>query len=328
MSSNTINITTSKAAGDSGYILNEFNEESDDLEMIRSLFHEIDRNNSASVDRPKLEFALSTYQNKNHKEMVQLMQYLLHKVGDQQVPLQEFTDMISDFPRVKGQRVAWAKTLHLAGELARYLKPGDLFDGLRGLREMESQELAEHIRFACAQFSSNLPDLIFRRLLQLKAQGVSNAEQFKNSKFSMEGAVEGSFASVEDFHQGPEKLIGNPNPLVEVGMKREHCSRPNAKNKFTTTNYNVTTHPALEWDFVVEASDDPFKYPHTPADRSYWRQNHWTGEHGRDVQRLDHFLIKTEVSTAQLMKGEVIALRLYTGPMFFLYNAGDMCLYL
>jgi hypothetical protein len=323
LSSNAVDMNTPSVSGDHRNDLNDFDEESDELETIGLLFHEIDGNHAVSIDRPKLESALSNYKKKNQKEMAQLMEYLICKVGDQQLSLQQFTDMISDFPHVKGQRVAWAKTLNLAGELARHLKPGDLFDGLRSLREMEHTELEEHIRCVCAEFSSHLPALISTRLLQLKAQGVSNAEQFKNSKFSMEGAFEGNFATVEEFHLGPEKLIGNPNPLVEVGMKREHCSRPNARRDFTTTNYNVTTHPALEWDFVVEASDDPFKYPHTPGDKTRWRHSHWNGEHGRDVVRLDHFLSKTEAKTAQLMKGEVIALRLYTGPMFVLYNAGN-----
>jgi hypothetical protein len=128
-------------------------------------------------------------------------------------------------------------------------------------------------------------------------------------------------ATFDDFFKGPEAFIGIPNPKVRSGMKEEHCSRGNAMTRFTTSNYNMTTTPKIEWDFVV-CPKQGFEYPHTPKERSKWRSgNEWVGSFGRDVKPLQEFLETPQTKQAGLIEEEVIALRLATGPMFILYNA-------
>ena len=128
------------------------------------------------------------------------------------------------------------------------------------------------------------------------------------------------FATLDDFYKGPEGLIGIPNPAVHQGMKREHCQRANAAKSFTTSNYNITTSPSIEWEFVVDPIMVPIDhYPHAPRDRTQWRPgNAWKGEHGRKPIPLAELMAQEEVrmwaQRAGLTEDEVIGLRLYTGP--------------
>ena len=164
------------------------------------------------------------------------------------------------------------------------------------------------------------------------------------SKFSLDGATVGAFATLDDFHRGPEAVIGIPNPRIREGMETEHCRRGNSQTDFTSSNYNVTTRPATEWEFVV-APREGVGYPHTPKDKSLWACDiswrgplgcrsrvqrpesaslpltAWRGECGREPTPLGVFVATAERTRAGLTEEEVIGLRLYTGPMYVRYNA-------
>jgi hypothetical protein len=122
---------------------------------------------------------------------------------------------------------------------------------------------------------------------------------------------------------GHESLVGSPNPKVEEGMRREHCDRLNAKSEFVTSNYNIKTFPELEWHFVVDPTKYDFKklpagspfnsFPHTKAERN--------GDHCRNIIELGKIMEHETCKAAEVKKEEVTAMRLYTGPMFYLYNA-------
>ena len=90
-------------------------------------------------------------------------------------------------------------------------------------------------------------------------------------------------------------------------------------------NYGFETCPADEYEFVVAPRKGVY-YPHTPRDRRLWPAavavpGGWRGEHGRDPIPLASFTAKREARAAGLGTGEVTAMRLYTGPMYSLYNA-------
>ena len=227
-------------------------------------------------------------------------------------------------PRMPG-RVHWVRALELDCILAAYLKPGTLFDGQKGIKEMNKEDL----RGACREFSERLSGHVLCAWAELSRSEFASAAE-ANSKFAMtEGAFKGKFASLGDFYRGPDALIGAPCPNVYSGMFKEHCLRANAKTLFTTPNYNVTTWPILEWHFVVSPESEVY-YPHTPADKKLWIMPEtwqppqvvvWKGEHGRDVKNIDDFMEHPTTKQAELQRVEVIALRLYTGPMYTLYNA-------
>jgi hypothetical protein len=229
----------------------------------------------------------------------------------------------TQIPRVKGERVQWVRTLGLEGLLAKHLPLGNFVDQLNGIKTMVEDELSA----AMQRFIAEIPAVVSAGLKKLKGRATpqfgSEVQEhiINSSKFTLDGAFVGKFATLDDFYKGPEELIGTPNPKIMEGMQTEHCLRGNSQREFTTGNYNVTTTPAMEWEFVVEPKDG-VAYPHTPKDKTLWpKERKWKGENGRETKDLAVFMAKKKVRLAGLSKGEVIALRLYTGPMFVLYNA-------
>ena len=316
-------------------ILSEtFTFEDDDREILLDLFNAIDTNRSNTISCSELHEALLNYQ--DNAELIAVLEDLIKSQPDgDEITFERFFEAFENLPRVRGERVRWSETLGLAGELARMLKRGIVFDGLSGLKNLQGDQLDEHIDEVCRKFSALLPQLLRAGINKLKASAstVSEAEQMINTKFSMDGAYMGRFASLDEFYEGPEALIGVPNPKIREGAEKEHKSRRNARRKFNTTNYNLLTFPALEWEFVVEPGECS-NYPHTPCDKAQWEMTHsngpykdqwgqWKGTVGRNVVKLEDFFMKiaAQMVRAGLLEVEAICLRLYTGPMYMLYNA-------
>jgi hypothetical protein len=233
------------------------------------------------------------------------------------------------------------------------LPRGEITDGLSGLRALPDAELPALAQRIAEELAAVLPGLIERKFRELRqsAAGESAALRHVNTKFSLDGAFVGRFATLDDFHRGPEEHIGVPNPRIEEGVEAEHCRRSNRDVKFTTSNYNIVTWPSLEYEFVM-APKAGADYPHTPRDSRLWKngiysetnKQGWKGEHGRDPIALDAFLpdhpeaaallaalpagvqdfvlaARGVIKKAGLLRVEVACLRLYTGPLFTLYNA-------
>jgi hypothetical protein len=222
---------------------------------------------------------------------------------------------------VKGERVQWVGTLGLEGLLARHLPLGNFADQLSGIKDMAEEELS----VALQRFIAEVPAVVSAGLKELKGRAASQfgseVQEHINSKFTLDGAFVGKFATLDDFYKGPEELIGTPNPKILPAMEAEHCLRGNSKTSFTSGNYQLATTPTIEWEFVVTPKAG-FEYPHTPKDKGSWRPgNDWKGACGREAEELELFMAKSQVQMAGLLRAEVIGLRLYTGPMFVLYNA-------
>jgi hypothetical protein len=314
-----------------GFVSNSdlpFTEDDDDQEVIFGLFQDLDMDDSNSISIAELRAAIRKYSIGGNSQLCSVFEDLMDKYacikdGNAQISFDDFSDVFCKLPRVKGERVKWAATLGLDGLLARLLVKGDPFDGLKGLRNLDGTALDLHVHEVCQRFSSALPGILRKGLSKLKCTGQlqTSLQDHINSKFVLDGAYLGRFATMDDFYRGPEALIGVPNPRIREGAEKEHCLRPNAMRKFTTSNYNLTTWPQLEWEFVVCPVDDApdyRRYPHTPMDKKHWMLgNEWRGAHGRDIITLSTLMevpnVKLQVSKANLLLEEVICLRLYTG---------------
>ena len=66
-----------------------------------------------------------------------------------------------------------------------------------------------------------------------------------------------SYGSLETFFGGLEGIIGSPNPNVQEAMEKEHTQRDDSDNKFTTSNYDLTTSSRMEWAFVYTPDQPP-----------------------------------------------------------------------
>jgi hypothetical protein len=345
-----------------------FSEDDDDEEVVRDLFARIDKDRSNSVSKEELSAALADLHGDG--ELGAVLKDLLTKrealaEENREIPFDAFLKAFRELPRVRGERVRWAATLRLEQLVARHLVKGNVFDGLKGLKALTPEAAEDHILHVCARVAEELPSVLREALANLRAGHTagSAAEQHMNSKFVMQGAYVGSFASLNDFYKGPEALIGVPNPKIYEGAEKEHTLRKNAWMTFATSNYGLETCPAIEWQFVVDPlgtkSGHPktqhlfrdAKYPHTPREKGRWNQEEarawlealleqlpgasrgptahtakgWKGLCGREPVPIDDLLavakIRREVGRAELRREECICLRLYTGPMFVLYNA-------
>ena len=295
-----------------------FTEEEDDEEVISDLFDSIDLDRNGSISLDELNIALIKFE--GNESMAELLQGFMHDACEGKYVLKdEFRKAVAKIPRVRGERVQWARSLGIDRALASLLAKGDVFDGLKGLKEIHDSELEPYANRVCNQLMETLPSLLLSALRELRSPkaGAQSTEDHINTKFSFVGR----FATIDDFYKGSEAQIGPPNPKIWQGMEVEHCQRKNATTEFITSNYNINTCSVLEWEFVA-CPIDGADYPHTPSDKTKWKQgNSWRGNHGREVLKIEHFMDEEEVKRAALIREEVAALRLCTGPMFFLYNA-------
>ena len=304
-----------------------------DESHIRKMFNEMDMDSDGVISGDDLKaFFVKHGGSIELNQMVEKMaaRNSAHSLQSESrgITLNDFRENFSDVSHIRMRRQQFVRSLGLDAKLASLLKAGSIFDGLQGLREMSDEEMKNHISDICIKFHVLLPVLLEDGIKKLRSSGdcaVKLSEHNVNSKFTMSDAFVGTFATLDDFYNGPEARIGVPNPRIREGMEQEHCRRANAKILFRTPNYNLRTFPAQEWEFVV-CPQTSAHYPHTPKSKSLWPADEdWLGDEGRDIVPLGELLgrpeVRHEVEKAGLLVEEVIAARLYTGPMFVLYNA-------
>jgi hypothetical protein len=93
-------------------------------------------------------------------------------------------------------------------------------------------------------------------------------------------------------------------------MRAEHTARDGHDFKFFTPNYNLTTTAQDEWLYV--AGDENGTRQEPPPEAM---------EHGRDIKPIDELMEHPLAKKAELIREEMIAIVMYTGPAFVLYNA-------
>ena len=96
--------------------------------------------------------------------------------------------------------------------------------------------------------------------------------------------------------------VGEPHADIAEGMRKEHMCSRDANIPFTTSNYNLTTTPSKEWKLVVNGGAGLEK-----------------GD-VRVLRPLAYYAQLESVKRAGLTPFEIIAIILYTGPMFQIYN--------
>jgi len=112
--------------------------------------------------------------------------------------------------------------------------------------------------------------------------------------------------TMKDFHQGLSLRIGFPHLEFSKAMEAEHTSMAGCDLQFTTRNYGITTTARAEWGVVVRGQ--------TPPDEHMMK--------GRVIPQLKEKLrsMSAQARKAGLRREEVIAVILYTGPMYMIYN--------
>jgi hypothetical protein len=109
---------------------------------------------------------------------------------------------------------------------------------------------------------------------------------------------------IEDFYKGLSSRIGFPHLQFFKTMEAEHTSMAGCDMQFTTRNYGITTTANAEWNVVVRGQSPPPEHM----------------MHGRIIPRVEDKLQCAQARKAGLRREEVIAIILYTGPMYMIYN--------
>ena len=128
-------------------------------------------------------------------------------------------------------------------------------------------------------------------------------EEDQAAKFAQQKVPKMSCGNITDFSKGLSGRIGDPSFDFENAMQAEHCHTRDSNETFRSRNYGVQTCPHNEWQITV-------KNDTSNADMG----------HGRVVRKVDEMLELALVKGAKLNRVEVIAVVLYTGPMFEKYN--------
>jgi ankyrin repeat protein len=93
-------------------------------------------------------------------------------------------------------------------------------------------------------------------------------------------------------------------------MRMEHMTRGGSDFVFVSGNYKLQTKACYEWLYVV--GDENGRRLMPPAS---------VMEHGRVIHPIDELLQKPRAKAAKLTREEMIAIVMYTGPCFVIYNA-------
>jgi ankyrin repeat protein len=103
---------------------------------------------------------------------------------------------------------------------------------------------------------------------------------------------------------------GSPNLDFLKAMRTEHMTLGGHDFMFVTNNYKVRTQARQEWLYVV--GDENGNRVEPPVSDM---------GHGRVIQSIDDLMQKPLARAAKLTHEEIIAIVMYTGPAYVLYNA-------
>lgn len=195
-------------------------------------------------------------------------------------------------------------------------------DALRWLggNMRDAAELAAHL------YSSSLVESLAACLLpalhELAASDAASTSEV-SSKFA--GRIELNYGGLDAFFGGLEGQVGAPRPQVLNGMETDHLKQPDSQQEFITGNYGVQTTSAIEWEFVM-SGEDRGRERAWPLESTKHLPNRGRRRSHRTLATYDAELAKKNeqlraIKQPLITREEVIAARLYTGPLFEKYNA-------
>ena len=194
--------------------------------------------------------------------------------------------------------------------MADALRPlvGRSSDQLQLVSKLSAADVRAAWSAVCARIQDHAEAM--HKLLQLQFEThleLHTQSQMNSGKFTVQKMASGT---IVDFHQGLQGRVGTPHLKFEVAMRREHCQKPGWDKEFTTSNYSVTTTPKQEWQYIV-GDERGTLVPVPKAGRG----------HGRRLVPISELMLRPLAIQAKLIRAEVIAIVMYSGPMYVVYNA-------
>jgi hypothetical protein len=166
------------------------------------------------------------------------------------------------------------------------LSPGDM----QAASAAVSASVAEQATLLHAELQRS-----FAAHFEIQAQIEADAGKFNVVKMAC--------GCAEDFHSGLTGRVGMPHLKFKDAMRQEHCEKAGCNTPFTTGNYKITTTPRQEWLYI--AGDETGQQV-ACADL----------DHGRRIMPISDLMKLRLAMDAHLTEVEILAIVLYTGPMF------------
>jgi tetratricopeptide (TPR) repeat protein len=170
--------------------------------------------------------------------------------------------------------------------------------------------------------------------------GSTNEVSALHSKFTQDPnfkGVRGQFGADKLFAAGISAIVGPMDVQYIRAIYNEHCLVPGAQESFTAfqgLGCPIQTNPEREWLFVVgSACLDRVTWtfeitaqPKVEKEMTMVWQALGMMVEGRNAKTLAVLMQSPKVKRAGMSAAEVVALRLYTGPMYMKYNAVLRCM--
>lgn len=174
-------------------------------------------------------------------------------------------------------------------------------------------------QFSIVNYTIIIPYLFIIFPKMNNAPVIDTAESLHSKFLDFPSSFTGNFGDTKDFHKGLEYFIGLPNPNVKESIRNEHLFSADSNILFSTHRTNDKIYkPSQEYELVI-SPDFNIVYPNSSTEKDAGGSAATGGI--RNIKLLQEFLDNDICKIAQLLEEEVVALRLYTGPMFSKYNA-------
>ena len=146
-----------------------------------------------------------------------------------------------------------------------------------------------------------------------------------HGKMSMHHAVlQGRYGSIEMFGRSLEERLGGMSDDAIRGLFAEHCVASDCDDVFTAPNHPELppTTPKLEFAVIVgEDGVDTNTWTIKPmAEGGQPTCAAGAKVPGRELRPVAYYEACEQAQRAKLTRGEIVALRLFTGPMYERYN--------
>jgi len=146
-----------------------------------------------------------------------------------------------------------------------------------------------------------------------------------HKQFADQGLLVYGCGPAEDFSRTLESFLGPPKKLLYEAMEKEHCDSVDSHIKYCSSNYGIKTNSRIEWNFVINPSEKNLdklnlnEWPQeTELNSKDRRKPKPIDDFEDDLDEINVRLRRLELPRMTII--EVIALRLYSGPMGVKYN--------
>ena len=251
--------------------LQSFSEIDDDDAASREFFKKFDTNKDEKLSVEEVESAIHNAQAKSWLQvdgLKNLRDLIAAKAANEEVNLEAFNKIVSDIPRLHGQRIQWARSLNLDGLLACRLKAGFLFDELSGIRETTEAELDKQL----LSFFLAVSHAVKREWKKLQDPCSSPSAEVETVMNKFTGIV-GKFRDAVMFQEGLVNQIGSPDPYILKGILHDNVLAEGSKKRSVTSNYKLLFDDSQEYARILGNPQEYTKDSHTKLQDSDLRNN-------------------------------------------------------